>query len=133
MHDESQKLMHLPLACQHGDHEENSSRWLQLCFSLSLVERSKPKPTTFLPHSQKQHLIVTQNELKRHEWKPKKTAHRSLQKSFSFSTESTLAPKARHFESFCARPESSLLILSTVFIFFILFFFWFPPFKGDFV
>jgi hypothetical protein len=27
----------------------------------------KPKPTTFLPHSQKQHLIVTQNELKHHE------------------------------------------------------------------
>jgi hypothetical protein len=48
---------------------------------------------------------------------------------FSFSTESTLAPKPKRLESFCVRPESSLLILSTgspppP---------WFPPFKGDFV
>ncbi len=32
---------------------------------------------------------------------------------FSFSTESTLAPKPKRLESFCVRPESSLLILST--------------------
>jgi len=103
VHDESRTLIRLPLACQHGDDEENCSRWLQLCFSLSLVQRSKSKPTKFLPHSQKQqHLIVTQNELKHiMNENLRKLLHRSLQRFF---------PSQQQSLHWLPRPETQELV-----------------------
>jgi hypothetical protein len=64
--------------------------------SHSLVERSKPKPTTFLPQSQKQHFIVNPKRIERNIMNEnlRKLLTGACRSLFSFSTESTLAPKA---------------------------------------